>query len=137
MHVWVWLRRYWAFIFLGLLALGIAYVAHLGNLLHQRACYTISYLKESYYQYKIGIHYRFRFAVRGGTYTGSSTSEAGMDDHPSARFVVEYDSTGPEENIGYVKLASPNSICQAPANGWRQPPFPVPQWILNRNKQTE
>ena len=52
-----------------------------------------------------------------------------------SRFVVKYDSIHPATNVGYFAIDIPDSIRQAPANGWRKPPFPMPQWVLDRGKQ--
>lgn len=80
-----------------------------------------------------GIYYKYRFTVAGTTYVGSSPSEAGMKTADGTRVVVKYDSLNPTNNVGYFRLTIPDSIRQVPPppNGWRRPPFPIPQWILS------
>ena len=135
MQLLIGIRRYWALLLLGAIGLGIAYVAHLGSLMHERAKYTIGYLTGYVYRPKSGKYYHFRFETNGVPFVGTSLSDKGMDDRNGARFVVEYDSTNPEQNIGYFALRIPDSIRQPPPNGWRKPPFPIPQWIIDRGKE--
>ena len=54
-----------------------------------------------------------------------------MDEANGSRYLVEYDSLDPKVNVGHFDVPIPDSI-RAPANGWRTPPFPIPQWILGR-----
>ena len=54
-----------------------------------------------------------------------------MNTDEGARFVVKYDSIDPALSVGYFNVTIPDSIHQPPANGWRKPPFPIPQWILD------
>ncbi len=130
-----WLRRYWFLLLFGFIGLGIAWVAHRTNLMHQRAKYTIGYITGYVYQPKSGKKYHYRYEVQGAAYEGTSSSEAHMNDQDGARFVVEYDSTSPDISTGHFTLAIPDSIRQVPANGWRRPPFPVPQQMLDRGKR--
>ena len=137
MTVWPWLRSYGSFVFLGLGLVGVFYVAHLGNLGHERAKFTIGYLTGYVYQPKSGKYYKYRFEVQGTEYVGESLPDKGMDDRDGARFVVEYDSIDPEENLGHFAVLVPDSIRQAPANGWTRPPFPVPARLLDRGKESK
>lgn len=130
-------KGYIAFVFLGIVALAVIYVSHLNGAMHTRAKFTIGYLGEYVYHLKNGKHYRFHFQVQGKEYQGTEQSQAGMDRRVGARFVVEYDSLDPTQHTGYFPLAIPDSIRQAPANGWRTPPFPIPQWILDRTRKRE
>jgi hypothetical protein len=131
------IKGYVAFAFLGIVALAVIYVSHLGSAMHTRAKFTIGYLEDYVYHLKNGKHYRFHFQVQGTVYQGTEQSQAGMDRRVGARFIVEYDSLDPTQHVGYFPLAVPDSIVQAPANGWREPPFPMPQWILDRVKKKE
>lgn len=135
MKTWQVLRQYSPFLFLALVAVAWFYVARLGQTMHKQAKYTIGYLTGSVYQPKSGKYYRFRFGVKNVLYRGADLPDKGMDRRIGGRIVVEYDSTNPARNVGYFAIAIPDSIRQAPANGWRKPPFPIPQWILERGKE--
>ena len=135
MTFWPWLRSYGSFVFLGLGLIGVFYVAHLGNIGHERAKFTIGYLTGYVYQPKSGKYYKYRFEVQGALYVGESLPDKGMDDRNGARFVVEYDSIDPEENLGHFAVLVPDSIRQPPANGWTRPPFPLPAPQLDPGKE--
>ena len=137
MALWQLLRRYGPFLFLGVLAVAWLYVSHLGEGIHARAKFTLGHLTGSVYQPKSGKYYRFSFQVRDEPFTGADLPDKGMDRRTGARILVEYDSTNPSQNVGYFAIAIPDSIRQAPLNGWRKPPFAVPQWILDRGKSKE
>lgn len=81
------------------------------------------------------MHFSFLFTVADSTYESASR---GMNDElhmkKGSRFVVKYDSLSPGSNIGYFEYAVPDSIRQAPPNGWLRPPFAIPQWILDRDR---
>ena len=129
------LKGYVALGFLGIVVLAVVYVSHLNNAMHPRAKFTIGYLGDYVYHLKNGKHYRFNFQVQDKEYQGTEQSQAGMDRRVGARFVVEYDSLDPTQHIGYFPVAVPDSVRQAPANGWRKPPFSIPQWILDRTSK--
>lgn len=133
----VWLKKYWGGLLLVLFAVAWLWVRQGRDLMHQRAHYTIGYLTGWHPTPKSGIYYDFRFAVAGTTYESSSPGEAGMETANGTRCVVKYDSIDPATSVGYFKIPIPDSIRQAPANGWRRPPFPIPQWILDRGKQKQ
>jgi hypothetical protein len=130
-----WLKNYWGGAVLVLFALGWLWVRHSRNAMHQRAHYTIGYLTGWHPTPKSGIYYNYRFSVADALYEGSSPGEAGMPTGIGTRCVVEYDSLNPNSNFAYFKLTIPASIRQAPSTGWRVPPFPIPQWMLDRGKQ--
>ena len=58
-----------------------------------------------------------------------------MNEENGARYLVEYDSLAPEQNVGHFNVPIPDSIRQPPVNGWRVPPFPVPAWFLDHGKE--
>lgn len=126
-----------AFIFLGLVALAVLYVSHLDDVMDNRAKFTVGYLGEWVLHLKNGKQYRFHFQVQGKEYQGTEQSQPGMDRRVGARFAVKYDSLDPSQHVGYFTIIIPDSIRQAPSNGWRKPPFPIPQWILDRGKKKE
>lgn len=126
-----WLRRNWAFLFLGFVAIAWIYAAHSGDQMHQRAKFTIGYITGWHLTAKSGKYYEFHFMVRDSVYEGNSSTETGMDRRNGARFVVEYDSLNPGTNVGHFAVIVPNVIQQPPRDGWRTPPFPVPAWIIN------
>ncbi len=136
MTLWRWLRQNGPFLFLGLIAVGVLYASHVFNVGHERAKFTIGYLTGYVYQ-KSGKSYNFRFGVQGTEYEGQSLSNKHMDDRDGGRFVVEYDSLDPGTNVGHFDVFVPDSIRQAPANGWTRPPFPVPARLLDRGKEAE
>ena len=137
MTVWHWLRRNGPFLFLGLGAVLVFYAAHVYNMGHERAKFTIAYLTGYVYKYKSGKHYNYRFEVQGTIYEGQSLPSKGMDDRDGARFVVEYDSTDPGINVGHFAVTIPDSIRRPPLNGWTRPPFPVPARLLDRGKEAK
>lgn len=130
-----WLKKYWAGLLLGLFAIGWLVVDQLHRRMHHRAHYTIGYVTGWHPTSKSSIHYDFRFMDKGSIYQGSSPNDQGSNTFKGARFVVKYDSIDPTINVGYFNLLIPESIRQAPANGWRKPPFPVPQWILTMGQK--
>ena len=127
-----WLKKYWSGLLLASFAIAWLWVRHDRNLMHQRAHYTIGHLSGWHATPKSGIYYNYHFTVAGSAYEGSSPSEAGMRTADGERCVVKYDSVDPTTNVGYFAVFVPDSIRQAPANGWRVLPFPIPQWILDR-----
>ncbi len=135
MAIWSWLRTYGWFALLVLGIVGTFFVAHQTKLRHQRAKFTIGYLTGYVYKPKSGKYYNYRFEVQGTEYEGQSEPDKGMDDSDGARFVVEYDSTHPGTSLGHFVVLVPDSIRQAPANGWTRPPFPVPARLLDRGKE--
>ena len=136
MTIWRWLRFYGSFVFLGLGVVGVFYVAHIYDMGHERAKFTIAYLTGYVYQ-KSGKFYNYRFEVQGTIYHGQSLPDTGMDDRDGARFVVEYDSTHPGTNVGHFAVTIPDSIRRPPLNGWTRPPFPVPARLLDRGKEAK
>jgi hypothetical protein len=131
----VWLKKHWTGLLLGLFAIAWLWVRQGRNRMHERAHYTIGYLTGSHPTPKSGIYYNFRFAVAGAEYVGSSPGEGGMKTPDGTRCVVKYDSIDPNTNVGYFRTVIPDSIRRAPANGWREPPFDVPRWMLERAKK--
>ncbi|MGI4737737.1 MAG: hypothetical protein ACRYG7_21425 [Janthinobacterium lividum] len=127
MAVLKWVSTYWWALLLLLVALFWVLAQHDSDLLAQRAHYTIGYLTGSHYSVKNGKYFDFRFTVADSVYQGSSLSEKGMHTATGSRFVVKYDSLHPASNVGYFAQAIPDSIRQAPPNGWRKPPFHLPQ----------
>jgi hypothetical protein len=130
-----WLRTYWGGLLLGLFGLYWLWASRAGDRLHQRAHYTIGYLTGWRPTPKSGTYYNFYFMVADSLYRGSSPSDAGMATATGSRFVVKYDSLNPDSNVGYFKVTIPDSIRKAPPTGWRVPPFPIPQQLLDRGKQ--
>ena len=137
MTVWRWLRFYGSFVFLGLGVVGIFYVAHIRNVMDQRAKFTVGYLTGYVYKPKSGKYYNYRFKVQGIMYEGQSLPDDSMDNRDGARFVVAYDSTDPGENEGHFAVTIPDSIRRPPLNGWTRPPFPVPARLLDRGKEAK
>ena len=130
-----WLKKYWGGILLGLFAIGSFCTYQDHQRMHQRAHYTIGYITGWHPTPKSGIHYEYRFTVRDSTYEDASQSDVGMNTEKGARCVVKYDSIDPAVSVGYFNVPIPDSIRQPPANGWRKPPFPIPEWILNMGQQ--
>jgi hypothetical protein len=128
-----WLKKYWGLIVVAVGGLGIFWVYQADELMDQRAKYTVGYITGWHFT-RSGKHFDFQFHVANTSYVGTSLSDKGMNTANGSRFVVEYDSIDPSTNVGYFAITIPDSIRQAPANGWRTPPFPIPQWILNRGK---
>lgn len=126
MAVLKWLRTYWWVLLLLLVAFFWVLAQRDNALLTQRAKYTIGYLTGSHYSVKNGKYFDFRFAVADSIYQGSSLSDKGMATANGSRFVVQYDSLHPAVNVGHFAQAIPDSIRQAPANGWRVPPVALP-----------
>ena len=133
--IWTcWLKKYWSGLLLVSFAIGWLWVRQNRNLMHQRAHYTIGYLTGWQPTPKSGIYYNYHFTVAGSSYEGSSPSGAGMRTAKGERCVIKYDSIDPNTSVGYFTIPIPNNVSQPPPNGWREPPFPIPRWILNRGE---
>ena len=131
------LQFYGSLIFLGSMLALVFYAAHVGDIGHERAKFTIGYLTGYVYQ-KSGKRYNYRFNIQNTVYEGQSLPpDEEMDDRDGARFVVEYDSLNPEENLGHFAVTIPDSIRHPPLNGWTRPPFPVPARLLDRGKEAK
>ncbi|TGE29453.1 hypothetical protein [Hymenobacter metallicola] len=105
--------------------------------MHTRARYTIGYLTGGYYTPKSGKRYSYRYEVRGQEYEATDIREVNMNTATGARFVVEYDSLDPGVSRSHFALAVPDSIGQAPANGWKVPPFITSPKDLNYGREEE
>ena len=95
--------------------------------MHTRAHFTIGYITGGTYRPKSGRSYSYYYRVKDKEYEATDISEAGMNTENGARFVVEYNSLEPEVSTGHFTLAVPDSIREAPTDGWRKPPVSVPQ----------
>ena len=102
--------------------------------MNQHAKYTVGYITGWHFT-RSGTHFDYRFSAANAPYVGTSLSDKGMNDANGSRFVVKYDSLDPTTSVGYFAIPIPDSIRRAPTNGWRRPPFPIPQWILDQGKQ--
>lgn len=131
MKVLSWLLKHWAPIVLGLGALAFINYRWQADQMHVRARFTIGLLDDWHYTAKSGRFFNYHFAVRGVPYEGSSSRQAHMNEAKGTRYLVEYDSLAPAQNVGHFDIAIPDSIRQAPANGWGKPPFPLPAWMVD------
>ena len=132
MILFSWFAKYWSGLLFVVFAGFLLWAFHDSTNMHKRAKYTVGYIKGWHPTAKSGIRYDFRFVIADSIYRGSSPSDKGMATARGSRFVVEYDSIHPATSVGYFAVFIPDSIRQAPVNGWRVPPFPIPQWILDR-----
>ena len=131
---WQWIKKYWGLLLM-LPFVVLLYMANQAdNSMDQHAKYTVGYITGWHFT-RSGKHFDYRFAVTDSIYEGTSLSDKGMVTDKGSRFVVKYDSVHPATSVGYFAVFVPDSIRQAPANGWRVPPFPIPQGILDRRKQ--
>lgn len=130
-----WAGKYWGWLLLLAFAVALVWALRSYQVLEQHSKYTIGYITSGHFTAKSGRYFNFRFTVADSVYVGSNSADKGMDETEGARFVVKYDSLDPTTNIGYFILAIPDSIRQAPPSGWLKPPFPVPQWLLDRGKE--
>ena len=135
MKVIAWLFRNWAVIVLGLGVIGFIQYRKTRNQMHQRAKFTLGAIDGWHQTAKSGRMFGFNFKVAGTRYGGSSGWESGMNEADGSRCLVEYDSLDPQQNVGHFAVAIPDSIRQAPANGWSVPPFPVPAWYLDHGRE--
>ena len=104
--------------------------------MHVRAKFTVGSIDGWYFTAKSGRFFNFNFVVAGSLYSGSNGWQAGMNEAEKARYLVEYDSLNPEVSIAHFDVPIPDSI-RAPANGWRVPPVPVSQRILDPGKKKQ
>ena len=131
-----WLARHWIVLALpaGLFLLLRTY--HTPAFTHRRARFTLGILATQRTTEAGSRMGGYSFTVHKAAYAGTIAHPAKTTgDALGPRCLVEYDSLNPRQNVGHFAVAIPDSIRQAPANGWRVPPFPVPQGILNRGKQ--
>jgi hypothetical protein len=130
-----WLTRNWIVLALptGLFLLLRTY--HTPAFAHQRARFTLGILTQQRLTETGSRLVEFRFTVHKVAYTGATAYPAQTNrDSLVLRCLVEYDSLDPRQNVGHFAITIPDSIRQAPANGWQRPPFPVPLWILDHGK---
>lgn len=132
--MWQWIKKYWGLLLMPPFAILLYMANQADNSMDQHAKYTVGYITGWHFT-RSGKHFDYRFAVADSIYEGTSLSDKGMATANGSRFAVKFDSTHPATNVGYFAVFIPDSIRQAPANGWRTPPFPIPQWILDRGKQ--
>lgn len=119
--MWQWLKKYWGLVVVTIGGFGVIWVYQADELIDQRAKYTVGYITGWHFT-KSGKHFDFQFSVANILHVGTSLSDKGMNTANGSRFVVEYDSIDPSTNVDYFAIAIPDSIRQAPANGWRKPP---------------
>lgn len=96
------------------------------NLLWERGKYTIGYVTGRTVLPSSGWSVQYRFVVDDALYTGSAPEETDMNTGANARYLVLYDSTAPDWHQVYYEAPVPDSIHQAPRNGWRGRPWPDP-----------
>ncbi len=104
---------------------------HRADLLRARAKYTIGYVQGSHWAMKNGKQINYYATISGATYKGGKDELPGMR-LAGGRYLVKYDSLDPEVKTVYFEYSIPDSIVEAPANGWRTPPFPVPADLTSR-----
>jgi hypothetical protein len=131
-----WLSRNWIVLVLpvGLFLLLRTY--HTPALAHRRAKFTLGRITEQRTTQVGSRMIGFRFAVQRVAYSGTTGYPAATSGSTlGLRCLVEYDSLDPQQNVGHFNVTIPDSIREAPANGWRKLPFPVPQWILTTGQK--
>jgi hypothetical protein len=70
---------------------------------------------------------QYRFTLDDVVYTGSKSEHSGMNRADGARYLVKYDSLSPDWHQVYYEAPVPDSIRQAPRNGWSHRPWPDPE----------
>jgi len=90
----------------------------------RRGKYTIGYVTGRTVMPSSGWSIQYRFAVRDTTYTGSAPEHGGMNRKDGARYLLTYDSLAPDWSQIDYEAPIPDSIGQAPPNGWRWRPWP-------------
>ena len=115
--------------------IGMAWVLwdyfHHSDLLHERAKYTVGHVRGTHWAVKSGRQVDYLMTVNGQTYQGGSDELPGMKIE-GGRYLVKYDSLDPEVKGVYYEHPIPDSVGEAPANGWFTPPFPVPDEVTSR-----
>ncbi|UOQ55567.1 hypothetical protein [Hymenobacter cellulosivorans] len=116
-----------------LLAFGalIYYYFQRADEVHAKGKYTIGYIDGAHWAVKSGRQIDYSFSVAGKSYTGGEDELPQMQ-RDNARYLIKYDSTSPDWHAVYFSVPIPDSITDAPSNGWQEPPFPVPAKILQR-----
>ena len=86
--------------------------------------YTIGYVKKTGYVLGPSSHSEtlFNYYVNGKEYLGGESGDLLTDD---TRYLVKCGSQDPSFYDFYKKVPIPDSIKQAPPEGWETPPFPV------------
>ena len=101
------------------------------GLLRERAKYTVGHIRGTHWAVKSGRQVDYFMMVNGQMYKGGSDEVPGMKIE-GGRYLVKYDSLDPKKNGVYYKHPIPDSVGEAPANGWFTPPFPVPAEVTSR-----
>ena len=89
--------------------------------------YTIGFVTKTSYVVGPSSHSVsfFTYNVKGHAY---STSSDGDLEAGCARCLLKYAATDPENIDFFNHICIPDSITRAPAEGWKEPPFPVPSY---------
>ena len=136
---WAALRKVWSKspIQNAIVSIGISYFIGLGCYIyfvdggklraHHR--YAIGYVYKTHWTVKSGKFADYRFTVNGTTYTGSDKALADMR-LQGGRYVVEFHPPDPDIKVIYYRAPVPDSVTEAPAEGWQTPPFAVPKEVL-------
>lgn len=115
---------------IGLLGFVCAYGYYLyrtrEGLMH-RGKYTIGYVTGAALTVTSGWTLEYRFEINGKAYTGSRREESMTNTAVGARYLVKYDSLSPDWHQVYYEAPVPDSIRQAPRDGWRHRPWPDPE----------
>ena len=100
-----------------------------GGKLRAHHRYAIGYVYKTHWTVKSGKFADYRFTVNGTTYTGSDKALADMR-LQGGRYVVEVHPPEPDINVVFYRAPVPDSVADAPAEGWQTPPFTVPKQVL-------
>ena len=104
---------------------------HHSDLMRERAKYSVGHVRGTHWAVKSGRQVNYLMMVNGQTYQGGDDEVPGMKIE-GGRYLVRYDSLDPEWKAVYYKHPIPDSVGEAPANGWFTPPFPVPAEVTSR-----
>ena len=100
-----------------------------GGKLRKDHRYAIGYVYKTHWTVKSGKFADYRFTVNGTAYTGSDKALADMR-LQGGRYVVEFHPPEPDINVVFYHAPVPDSVADAPAEGWQTPPFAVPKEVL-------
>ena len=100
-----------------------------GGKLRAHHRYAIGYVYKTHWTVKSGKFADYRFTVNDTTYTGSDKALADMR-LQGGRYVVKFHPPDPDIKVIYYRAPVPDSVTEAPAEGWQTPPFAVPKEVL-------
>lgn len=125
----------WVVVIVGVLFISLLVYIFVGGYLHgiardKNPRYTIGYVTGTDYVVGPSSHSVAFFTYTVGDSTYHQSSSGDLTDG-CTRCLIKYATADPTNFEFFNRVCVPDSIRQAPVQGWLQPPFKVPAKVLN------